>query len=171
MMISRHRTVVLFVALCMNLQAGSTQAQSTTAHNLSLSNAVQSVDVQGRHVIVMDVKGDLPGSLTLRVTTDASGAVKAGEWALNVSYVEFGPIAPDGDHEESLIQRGVLKGHVTSGSALLDGNGVLVGLSGIQLAVDGATHEFSAVKAGGGSIVASELNATAKSNGSVALTF
>lgn len=173
---NRHlfrRTLVAsaLVAFGMAWQAATIHAQSPTTHDLTLASSNETTDSQGRLVLVWNVKGDLPGTLTLRMTMSATGAITGGDWALDVSYIEFGPLSSDGDHEESLIQRGVLKGSIAGGAAVLNSTGTAVNLSGVQLVVTGATQQFSSVRSGSGSIVGSQLDNSANSNGLLALTF
>jgi hypothetical protein len=144
---------------------------SSSAHNLTLANALQSVDKQGRIVFVTQVAGDLPGTLTLRLNLASNGTITGGEWALNVTYIEFGPLSPDGDHEESLISRGVVKGAVTSGGAIVSSTGKVTDLNGLQLTITGATHQFAQVTSGSGSAGGSQLNVSAGSNGYLSLNF
>ncbi len=167
----RSSFTLALLACGLALQTAASRAQSPTSHNLTLSNAVESIDSQGRLVLVVGVTGDLPGTLTVRMTISSSGIITGGEWALNVSYIEFGALSKDGDHEESLIQRGVLKGSIASGSAVLNGNGTLADFSNVRLVVTGATQQFATVRSGSGSIVGTQLDNSANSNGLLALTF
>lgn len=68
---------------------------------MTLSNAVESIDTANRKVFVVNVAGDLPGVLTVAVVVAADGTVSSGEWALNVSYIQFGPPDADGDGDAS----------------------------------------------------------------------
>ncbi|WP_263408517.1 hypothetical protein [Terriglobus tenax] len=161
---------ILFASLLPSGQSGRVYA-SSSAHNLTLANAIQSTDKEGRTVFVTRVTGDLPGTLTLRLNLSANGTITGGEWALNVTYIEFGPISADGDHEEYLITRGVLKGSVTTGGAIVSSTGKVTDLSGLQLSITGATREFSQVSSGTGSGGGSQLNVSASSNGYLSLNF
>jgi hypothetical protein len=102
------------------------QQQTPTTYNSSFSIASQSLDSQGRTVIIMQGTGDLPGVLTLVLSLASDGTVASGEWALNVSYTaplnpDAPPVAPDSPDPDSgvgeqLIQLGVLSGKIASGS-------------------------------------------------------
>ncbi len=147
---------------------------SPTTHNLTLSNVAETIDADGRRVFVAKVTGDLPGVLTLALRVGANGAISGGEWALTVSYIQFGPPDPDGDGDasESLVQRGVIKGSVNSGgSAVLVGNGLASDLSSVQLNVTGATVDFASTTSGSGSVLGSDLNQQAASSGYLTITF
>ncbi len=155
------------------ISAGSLQAQTSTTHNLTLSNVVETINADGRHVLVAHVAGDLPGILTLALVIGPNGIVTGGEWALDVSYIRFGPPDADGDGDpsESLVQRGVIKGAITGGSAVLNPRGSATDLSGIQLHITGATVEFAAINKGTGSVLGSSMNQQAASSGLLAITF
>ena len=153
--------------------ARSLHAQTTSTHNLTLSNLAETKDADGRQVIVAHVAGDLPGVLTLALVIGPGGIVTGGEWALNVSYIQFGPPDADGDGDpsESLVQRGVIKGAITGGSAVLNSMGMATDLSGIQMHITGATVEFAGTSTGTGSVLGSSINLQAASSGFLAITF
>jgi hypothetical protein len=149
------------------------RAQSTTTHTLTLSNATEIIDAQNRLVIVATVQGDIPGILTLAVIVGPDGVVRGGEWALTVSYIQFGPPDTDGDGDasESLVQRGVIKGSVSVGSSFLAANGLASELSGIILNVTGATLEFVGKNSGTGTVTGRNMNQQAASSGTLTITF
>lgn len=161
---------IFFVSLMPFGHLGRAYA-SSSSHNLTLANAIQSKDKEGRTVFVTNVTGDLPGTLTIRLNVGPNGAISGGEWALNVTYIEFGGISPDGDRDESLISRGVLKGTISSGGAILNPSGKVTDLNGLQLTITGATREFAQVTSGSGSAGGSQLNVSASSNGYLSLNF
>lgn len=144
-----------------------------TAHNLTLSNVAETVDAHGRRVFVAHVEGDLPGVFTLALVVGPTGTVTGGEWALTVSYIQFGPPDHDGDGDpsESLVQRGVVKGAVTRGTAVLAADGLASDLSGVQLSVSGATVQFASAKTGSGYVLGSSMNKQAASSGNLTITF
>ena len=148
------------------------QSQPTT-HNLTLSNLAQSIDKTGRVVVTAQVTGDLPGTFTLALAMDGNGHVTGGEWALNVSYIELGPPASDGDGDpsESLVQRGVVKGSVSGGSAVLTSNGLLSDVVGAALNVTGATLQFAGSTSGSGTVNSSDMTDGNASSGSLTVTF
>jgi hypothetical protein len=150
----------------------SAQSQPTT-HNLTIGNATEAIDGQGRVVLVANVQGDLQGVLTLALVVRADGTVSGGEWALNVSYIQFGPPASDGDGDpsETLVQLGVIKGSVSGGAAYLGNDGLATDLSGIQLNLTGATLQFAGTTSGSGIVTGSSINQRNASSGSLALTF
>jgi hypothetical protein len=157
------------------ISAESVRAQATTptSHSLTLGNVVETIDANGRRVFVANVGGDLPGVLTLALVVGPDGVVSGGEWALNVSYIQFGPPSSDGDGDpsESLVQRGVIKGSVSGGSAILDNSGLASDLNSIRLNISGATLEFASIAAGTGSVLGSNMNQQAVSNGFLTITF
>lgn len=171
---SRARRLATFALALALTSAGTLHAQTTpSTHNLSLSAVTQTTDANGRKVLVAHVSGDLPGILTLALVIGPSGVVTGGEWALNVSYIQFGPPDADGDGDpsESLVQRGVIKGAIMGGSAVLNSNGLATDLSGIQLQITGATVQFAATTSGSGSVLGSSINQQAASSGLLAITF
>ena len=150
------------------------QAQSTLiAHALTLNNATESIDAQNRRVIVANVQGDIPGTLTLALIVGSDGVVKGGEWALTVSYIQFGPPGADGDGDasESLVQRGVIKGAVSLRSSLLTADGLASNLSGVLLSVTGGTLEFAGKSTGTGTLNGSSMNRQAASSGTLTINF
>ena len=154
--------------------AGPLRAQSNpTSHNLTLSDVTETLDTNGRRVFVAKVRGDLSGVLTLALMVGPNGVVSGGEWALNVSYILLGPPSTDGDGDpiESLVQRGVIKGSVSGGSASVVGSGLASDLNGIRLNISGATVEFASITTGTGSVLGSNMNQQAVSNGYLTLTF
>ncbi len=154
--------------------AGHLSAQTNpTAHNLTLSNIAETIDAHGRRVFVAHVEGDLPGVFTLALVVGPSGTVTGGEWALTVSYIQFGPPDPDGDGDasEALVQRGVIKGAVSGGAAVLTAGGLASDLSGVQLNVSGATVQFASAKTGSGYVLGSNMNNQAASTGNLTITF
>jgi hypothetical protein len=159
----------LFLCISEPLRAEPTP----TTHTLILSNATETVDEQNRLVIVSNVQGDIPGVLTLALIVGPDGLVRGGEWALTVSYIQFGPPDSDGDGDlsESLVQRGVIKGAVSAGSSFLAANGLASELSGIVLNVTGATLEFTGKNSGTGTVTGRNLNQSAASSGTLTITF
>lgn len=166
------RWVPSFLSFCLLPLTMHAQA-SQTVHAMTLSNAVESIDTANRKVFVVNVAGDLPGVLTVAVVVAADGTVSSGEWALNVSYIQFGPPDADGDGDasETLVQRGVIKGSVSSGSTVLGPDGLASTLSGLQLNVTGATVEFSSVKTGLGTLSGGNMNQQTASSGTLSLNF
>ncbi len=152
--------------------ARSLVAQSKPAtHHLTLSNATETTDSKGRIILVGNVAGDLPGVLTLALSVGSDGTVTGGEWALNVSYVQFGPMSSDGDASESLVQLGVVKGSVHAGLASLAANHIATSLTGIQLDVTGATVKFATAAKGSGTFTGSRLDNRNAPIGSLTITF
>lgn len=162
---------VLAIALACNLKV---PAQTTpTSHNLTFSNVTETIDAAGRRIFVANVRGDLQGVLTLAVVLGPGGTVTSGEWALNLSYIELGPPSSDGDGDpvETLVQRGTIKGSVSSGYAVVGNDGYATDLSNVQLNITGATLEFASVVAGAGNVLGSSMNQQAASSGYFTLTF
>jgi len=142
-------------------------------HSLRFSQPSVSTDDRGRVITVARVKGDIPGVLTVAVATDAQGHVTGGEWALDVSYVTFGAIDPDGDGDriEGIAQKGVIKGNVRGGSATLDSQGHATSLKGVQLELTGATMRYSHIHQGTGTYTVSGLTSPAHARGTASLRF
>jgi len=175
----RYALCVAAVLMVVTAFSGSAAAQSPTAYNVTLGLANQTQDSQGRTVITMVAAGDLPGVLTLVLSTSPDGTVTGGEWALNVSYTsplnpnaQPDPTYPDPDAAigEQFIQLGVLKGVVTTGSATL-ANGSVTALAAAQLSVTGGTVRFASVSSGAGTVVGSNTADPINSTGSMILTF
>ncbi len=162
----------LLLAPCISVQSAAAQT-TPTAHALTFSNPTEHRDAKGRVIIVGHVAGDLPGILTLALNVTSAGVVTSGEWALNVSYTQFGPPAPDGDGDPSevLIQRGVIKGSIIDGGAPLASNGLASSANGLQLHITGATVQFPATTTGSGSFTGGGLLNASTANGTLTLTF
>lgn len=155
------------------------QQQTATTYNSNFTIASQSVDAQGRTVIIMQGTGDLPGVLTLVLTTDINGSVTGGQWALNVSYTAPlnpnatpDPNSPDPDSAtgEQLIQKGTLSGTISSGSAAI-ANGQVTSFTSLQLVVTTGTLQFAAVTTGNGTATGTQIDDRANSAASTSLTF
>lgn len=139
--------------------------------NNTLSNAVVSQHQDGDTVIVMSAKGELPGTLTLKLQRDAAGTtVTGGEWAFLVSYSEE-VHNEDGTHSESLIQRGTVKGTISDGQVTLDANGSISAVNSVQLVLNGGTLSFHKATAGNGAGQATNILDNATSTGTLNLTF
>jgi hypothetical protein len=174
---TRAVALVAFVlAMTSFLWAAQTQASTYLTH---LAIAQQSVDSNGHTVVVMQAAGDLPGVLTLVLSTSANGTITGGEWAMNVSYTApLHPGAapdptsadPDSAVGEQLIQKGVLSGKISSGSATM-ANGQVQELSSLQLVVTGGSMQFAKVSAGSGSVSGVHIDDRDNSSGNVSLTF
>lgn len=159
---------VAAAALVLGSRAG---AQTATAHYLQLSGATESVDTQGRTILVLNVTGDLPGVLTLAVSVGADGRVSGGEWALSVVANPVTGTSPDGAQNTAMAQLGTLKGSITGGFAAIGGDGTLTDLNGLQLSLSGATMQFAQVTSGTGSANGNNMNSQTASNGTLTLTF
>jgi hypothetical protein len=177
--VRRLALCALAVLLAVIVFSGSAVAQSPVTYNVSLAVADQATDAQGRTVITMMATGDLPGVFTLALSIAPDGTVTDGEWALVVSYTaalnpnaQPDPSLPDPDSAvgEQLIQRGVIKGLVNGGSAIMAGGGV-DGLVDVSLAVSGGTVEFAAVPNGSGTVNGSNTTDRNNSTGSIVLNF
>ncbi|MFN2974758.1 hypothetical protein [Terriglobus aquaticus] len=134
---------------------------------------METIDKNGRRVLVADVKGDLSGVLTLALVTAPNGVVSDGEWALNVSYLEYGPPDDDadGDASQKLVQRGVIKGKVKSGSVVLSPAGLPTDMTSIQLDITGATLEFAAIKSGSGAVTGNSMDQQNASSGTLTISY
>jgi hypothetical protein len=169
------------LAITVGASAKAQSAPGTpVAHNSQCSIAEQSVDDQGRKVIVTQCSGDLPGVLTLVLANPADASL-SGEWALNVSYTAplhpnapLDPNATDPDEAvgETLIQKGVIHGTIVGGTAsLVNGNVVL--LNGVQLALTSGSLQFTNIVkgTGSGSVSGTSLDDRNASSTSLTLTF
>ncbi len=165
-------TLLAVLLPCTSVHPAVAQAPPTT-HALTFSNPTEHRDAKGRVVIVGHVAGDLPGILTLALTVNSAGVITSGEWALNVSFTQFGPPDPDGDGDASevLIQRGMIKGSITDGGAQLNASGLASSANGLQLHVTGATVQFAAKTTGSGSFTGGGLLNSSTANGTLNLTF
>ena len=147
--------------------------QTPTTHALTFANSTEYKDAKGRIVIIGHVAGDLPGVLTLALNVTSAGVVTSGEWALNVSFTQFGPPDPDGDGDPSevLVQRGVIKGSITNGGAPIATSGLATSANGLQLRITGATVQFASVSTGTGSFTGGGLLNSSTASGTLNLTF
>jgi hypothetical protein len=179
---ARARFCALVISSILLLTGSSSavaQQQSATTYNSSFSIASQSLDPQGRTVIIMQGTGDLPGVLTLVLSLAPDGAVASGEWALNVSYTApLNPNAtpdpslpdPDSGVGERLIQKGTLSGTVASGSTIA-ANGQVTEFTSLQLVITTGTLQFAGVTAGNGAANGIHIDDRANSSASTSLTF
>ena len=145
-------------------------------YDMKLSTPTVTVDENGRTIVTMMATGDLAGPLTMALTTNPDGMVSGGEWALIVSstVVTQGTPEPGGDPDgqsEGLVQKGVLKGNVGSGTIKWNENGSVASISGVSLNVTGGTFEYDGVSGGSGSTNGYNLTDRANSDGTLALTF
>lgn len=170
-------STALVALLCVCTSARTQQA--TAVYKSSFSIAEQSVDPQGRTVIVMQGTGDLPGVLTLVLNVGADGAISGGEWALNVSYTapshpeaQIDPTLqdPDAAQGEKLVQKGVLSGSISSGSTTV-ANGVVSAINTLQLVITHGSMQFAAVTQGSGSVTGTRIDQRANSSAFTSLTF
>lgn len=153
--------------------------QSPTSYSDNLGLASQSHDEQGRLVITMQTNGDLPGVLTLVVSTNPDGTIRGGEWALNVSYTAplnpgAAPVPdspdPDAAAGEQLIQRGVITGTIDGGSVSFNGDSVTA-VTGLLLSVGSGSLQFASVNAGSGQVDATSVADWTNSTGTASLYF
>lgn len=174
MIVSKFAKLISMCVLTLSFTVGQplqSQAQTTT-RNLVIAGATQSIDASGRVVLVSKVHGDLSGVLTLALTVGPNGAVSGGEWALNLSYIQYGPgVTRDGDPAETLVKLGVLKGTVTGGSARMGTGGLVTDLNGVQLNLKQGTMTFAGTASGSGTIAATLLDQQTASSGYMTLNF
>ncbi len=174
MIVSKFAKLLSICVLTLGFTAGlplRSQAQATT-RNLVIAGATQSIDAGGRVVLVAKVHGDLSGVLTLALTVGPNGMVSGGEWALNLSYIKYGPrVTSDGDPSEALVKMGALKGTVTGGSARMGTGGLVTDLNGVQLNLKHATMTFAGAAGGSGTIAATLLDQQTASSGYMTLNF
>lgn len=141
------------------------------AHNVALAHARVSSE-KNDIIVVMDATGDLPGALTLKLNCDGA-RVTGGEWALVVAYTEllFDQPTEDGDPGEALVQKGTLKGTITSAQITLGPTGSITGIDSLQLLVNGGSLTFESVTEGSGFVQSANLQDTHISSGSLNLNF
>lgn len=152
--------------------AATAHAQSQpSAHNMQLSSATESIDSNGRVVLIANTQGDLPGVLTVAMTVGPDGRVSSGEWALSVSYNQLSGTTQDGTAGTTLVQQGTLKGAVSGGFAAVGGDGLVTDLNGLQLSLASATLQFASATTGTGTANGNHMNDQAASNGTLTLTF
>jgi hypothetical protein len=175
-----RRTVLGAAALvfCLGL-VWTVRAQEKHTYNVTLSLAEATTDPAGRVVVTMLAKGDLAGVVTLALEKNAAGTVTGGEWALNVSYVESVPVDPnapvnpsgDNDGGERLVQKGMIKGRITSGTLTLNADGTLSSLDGVLLSLDSGTLQYQSATSGSGLVTASQLGNRDTATGAVSFIF
>lgn len=137
----------------------------------TLTNAQVSQHQDGDTVVVMSATGELPGTLTVKLTRDGTGTtITGGEWAFNVAYTKEVD-NEDGTHSEVLVQRGTLKGTIAGGQAVLGSDGAVSSVTNLQLVVDGGTLTFHARSTGSGVSNQADLNSPADATGGLTLTF
>jgi hypothetical protein len=147
-----------------------------TAHNVDLSTAQVSTGDNGRLVVSMDAKGDLPGSFTLTLDRSPDGkTITGGYWALVVSHTKLIPMAPgegDGDgYNEVLEQIGTLSGNISGGTITTDAAGNIASLDSVNLVINQGSVAYDGTTEGSGSAQAASLQDTANSAGSLSLNF
>jgi hypothetical protein len=152
-------------------EAIAPKAQRT--HRLLLDSPTTTIDDRGRYVIVSRVHGDIPGVLTVAVAVGPDGRVTGGEWALDNSYIWFGAIDKDGDGDrvEGLKQRGMIKGSVDGGAALLDPEGHARSLRGIRLTITGATMRYAKTTHGTGTFSVTGMTSARGAHSDATITF
>lgn len=169
---SPRRILATGAAVCALASAMAAHAQSEpTAHNMQISGATESVDANGRIVLIANTQGDLPGVLTVAMSVGPDGRVASGEWALSVSYNQLGSTTADGTAGTTLVQQGTLKGAVSGGFAQVGSDGLVTDLNGLQLALSSATLQFASATTGNGTANGNHMNDQAASNGTLTLTF
>lgn len=139
--------LALFMAPAISARTNNALAYTSTATHARIDPLED-----GKIVVNLDVKGDLPGLLTLNLQQNADGTV-TGDWALVVAYAD--PTDPatgeEPDHAETdgqphkdflrLVRRGTLGGSIRSASLLLNGEGGLADLTA-ALDVEKGSVEF-----------------------------
>jgi len=154
-------TASLFLAVV------SLAATAHSEHERESTASRPRVDVldDGRIVVSLDLKGDLPGTVTFHFERHQDGTI-AGQWAAQIAYAD--PTDPEtGEeppHEHStephehesgephaetphkdflrLVHRGAMSGPVGSATLTFDGNGALTGMA-VTLTVEQGTLEFT----------------------------
>ena len=136
--------------------AGDALAASSAREEIRLTAPRVSALGGGTHVVTFEAAGDIRGLLTL--TLKADGASVSGEWVLVSRYIydsgsgseELTTGLAGGEHastvhEESVAfrERGTLKGRVSGGAVVLDAEGRLSAIDGLQLAIGDGNLEFS----------------------------
>ncbi len=153
--------------------------QAETLYKSKFALAEQSIDPQGRTVVVMQGMGDLSGVLTLVLNVGADGSVSGGQWALNVSYIapshpfaQIDPTRQDPDAAlgEKLVQKGVLSGTISGGSTAA-ANGVVSAINSLQLTITHGTMQFAGVTQGTGTVVGTRMDHRANASAFTSLTF
>ena len=167
---------VWFSSSSLNEAASAANNVTTGSSVGTFSNTLDSPQVSehqdGDLIVVMAAQGDLPGSLTVKLHQAADGAVVAGEWAFNVNYTDEihvpNPEPGQEDHIDMLVQRGTLKGVVTSGQ-VVSADGVPFGIDALQLSINGGSLEFGSIQAGTANASVTNLNGAG--SGTLTLSF
>lgn len=143
-----------------------------TTRSISLNVARVSIDANNRLVVSMDASGDLPGEITFMIDRNADNTIRGGDWALVVARAEYtGPTDEEGDQPGMvLVRRGTLWGSIASGTLVMDDDGKVVSLTGLQLTLASGSMEFDGAN-GSGSAQATDLQDTQTSSGSLVVTF
>jgi hypothetical protein len=171
--------LALPAVIAMTTVTSAVAQQQTVTYNSNFSVASQSVDSQGRTVIIMQGGGDLPGVLTLVLSLAADGSISSGQWALNVSYTaplnpnaqpDYSLPDPDSSVGEQLIQKGTLSGTIASGSATVAAGSVSA-FTSLQLVITTGTLQFSGITAGNGSANGIHIDDRTNSTAYTSLTF
>src|SRR5512132_2387716 len=173
-----HRTRFLSVwglaALCL-IAAPPSPAQAKAGDRVALSGSRVSMLEQDRIVASFEASGDVRGLVTVRIDRDAKGAL-TGEWFLVSRYLR--DLNADGQVDDRLAaeraalpgaelhrlhkeyfdihEGGTLRGSITGGALVFDVDGVLTGIDGLQLVIDGGNIEFAGAK-GNATLTASNL--------------
>jgi hypothetical protein len=146
--------------------------QTGTTRSVTLSVARVSVDANNRLVVSMEACGDLLGELTLMIDRNSDNTIRGGDWALVVGHAEYSG-TPDADGDQpgvKLVRRGTLWGSISGGTVLLNSDGGVASLDGLQLTLGSGSLEFDGAT-GSGSAQATDLQDTQTSRGSLILTF
>lgn len=138
-------------------------ARGAPTHNDTVSAIrTASADGAGSVTILLDATGELPGmgKVTLR---REGNQVTGGSWSLTV-------LAADADASSS--EKGRLNGAVTGGSITFDGDDTLVGISSLQLTIEGGTGQHASVSGGSGTLnLSANIENPPKLKGTLSLNF
>jgi hypothetical protein len=121
-----------------------------------------SADGPSSVTILLDASGDLPGmgKVTLR---REGNTVTGGSWSLTV-------LSADADASSS--EKGRLNGAVNGGSITFDEDDTLVGVSSLQLTVEGGTGQHASVSGGSGTLnLSANIENPPKLKGTLSLNF
>jgi hypothetical protein len=156
-----------------------------STYHISLRDAQVARPTNGQVVVTMRASGDLPGVLTMQLELDSTRQyIVGGEWTLVVSYIQDLPanepnaavrFKNNEEHEDSggeiLVQKGVVKGAISSGTVTLNTGGAVVSINSLQLNISGGTVSYDGVTEGNGTAQAAYLQDLTNSVGTLDLSF
>ena len=138
----------------------TTHAAST--YNNTVTGSQTASAESGGVAFNLNATGDLPGMLSVTLKHEG-GNVNGGTWTLTV-------LPPNADATSS--ETGTITGTFSGGTVTIDANGVVTGVSSVQLSVQSGTGQYQAVTSGSGTLgLSADAENTTKLSGPLALSF